>query len=82
MPRATRNTDLRRSGRGDNIRGDIKGKANLQDQRSKGIYSPGIPSSGSEFRTAVASARPASAGQAMGKGTIRAAAHVGKLAPK
>jgi hypothetical protein len=82
MPRATRNTDLRRSGRGDNTTGVVHGKSNLQDQRRKGQYAPAAPSAGSEFNTGISAGRPMSAGATVGQGSTRAAGKVGKLGGK
>lgn len=82
MPRATRNTDLRRSGRGDNTTGVVHGKSNLQDQRSAGKYAPGIPSAGTEFSAGIRAGKPPSAGPASGQGSRRTVGRVAKLGGK
>lgn len=82
MPRATRNTDLRRTGRGDNVIGVVHGKSNLQDQRTKGRYAPAAPSAGSEFKTGISAGRPMSAGPTIGQGSKRIAGKVGKIGGK
>lgn len=82
MPKATANTDRRRTGRGDNIRTSVSAKANLQDQRTKGKYAPKIASASSEFSAGMKSTRPPTAGVASGTSKKRAAPAVRKLGEK
>ncbi|MGW3273899.1 hypothetical protein ACWDFH_20865 [Streptomyces kronopolitis] len=79
MPKATRTTDRRRTGRGDNVTGVTHGKSNLQDQRTKGAYAPKAPSTNSEFSAAVSVARTMGAGVSAGSSKKRAAPAVKKL---
>ncbi|WNI17577.1 hypothetical protein [Actinacidiphila sp. ITFR-21] len=79
MPKATRTTDRRRTGRGDNVTGVTHGKSNLQDQRTKGAYAPKAPSTTSEFAAGVSVGRPMGAGIASGSSKKRAAPAVRKL---
>jgi hypothetical protein len=81
MPRATRATDRRRTGRGDNVTGVTHGKSNLQDQRTKGAYAPGAPSTNSEFTTGitVGKIRTMAQGTTPGASKKRAAPAVRKL---
>ncbi|MFD9815089.1 hypothetical protein [Streptomyces sp. NPDC059080] len=82
MPRATRATDRRRTGRGDNVTGVTHGKSNLQDQRTKGAYGPKPPATTSEFSAGVSVGRTLSAGVAPGSSKKRAAPAVKKLGEK
>ncbi|MFE2539098.1 hypothetical protein [Actinacidiphila glaucinigra] len=79
MPKATRTTDRRRTGRGDNVTGVTHGKANLQDQRTKGAYAPGAPSTNSEFAAGISVGRTMGAGATPGGSKKRAAPAVKKL---
>ncbi|UXX94050.1 hypothetical protein N7U49_21840 [Streptomyces sp. AD2-2] len=82
MPKATRSTDRRRTGRGDNITGVTHGKANLQDQRTKGAYAPKAPSTNSEFTAGVSVGRTMGAGVSAGSSKKRVAPAVRKLGEK
>jgi hypothetical protein len=82
MPRATRNTDLRRSGRGDNTTRIVHGKSNLADQRKSSQYAPPVDNAGSEFSTGLRAGKPMSAGPAVGQGSQRSFGRVGKLGGK
>ncbi|MGW1180099.1 hypothetical protein ACWD7Y_04180 [Streptomyces drozdowiczii] len=82
MPKATRSTDRRRTGRGDNITGVTHGKANLQDQRTKGAYAPKAPSTNSEFSAGISVGRTMGAGVSSGSSKKRAAPAVRKLGDK
>ncbi|MET9360337.1 hypothetical protein ABZX93_05460 [Streptomyces sp. NPDC006632] len=82
MPKATRTTDRRRTGRGDNITGVAHGKSNLQDQRTKGAYAPKAPSTNSEFTAGVSVARTMGAGVTAGSSKKRAAPAVRKIGEK
>ncbi|MFE5853242.1 hypothetical protein ACFQ61_08470 [Streptomyces sp. NPDC056500] len=82
MPKATRTTDRRRSGRGDNVTGIAQGKSNLQDQRTKGAYAPKAPSASTEFTAGVSVARPMGAGVTPGSAKKRAAPAVKKVGEK
>jgi hypothetical protein len=82
MPRATRNTDLRRTGRGDNTTGVVHGKSNLQDQRKAGAYTPPVPSADSEFKSGISAGKPMSAGAPVGQGTRRSVGRIGKIGGK
>lgn len=82
MPKATRTTDRRRTGRGDNVTGVTHGKSNLQDQRTKGAYAPKAPSTNSEFSAGVSVGRTMGAGVSAGSSKKRAAPAVRKLGEK
>lgn len=84
MPRATRPTDRRKHGVGDNTSGVVHSKANLQDQRRAAAYRPAAPGAGpgADFASGVAMAKPPSAGATVGQGTTRAFGKVGKLGGK
>ncbi|MGW3860255.1 hypothetical protein ACWEDZ_02055 [Streptomyces sp. NPDC005047] len=82
MPKATRATDRRRTGRGDNVTGVTHGKSNLQDQRRVGVYAPKPPSTTSEFQAGISVGRPMSAGVTSGSSKKRAAPAVRKLGEK
>ncbi|MFF1693174.1 hypothetical protein ACFVXC_06030 [Streptomyces sp. NPDC058257] len=82
MPKATRTTDRRRTGRGDNVTGVTHGKSNLQDQRTKGAYGPKAPSASSEFSAGVSVGRTMGAGVTSGSSKKRAAPAVRKLGEK
>jgi len=82
MPKATRTTDRRRTGRGDNVTGVTHGKSNLQDQRTKGAYAPKTPSTNSEFSAGVSVGRTMGAGVSAGSSKKRAAPAVRKLGEK
>jgi hypothetical protein len=79
MPKATRTTDRRRTGRGDNVTGVTHGKANLQDQRRAGAYAPKPPDTVSEFRAGVSVGTSMSKGVPAGGSKKRAAPAVRKL---
>ncbi|MFI7083836.1 hypothetical protein ACIBUR_09545 [Streptomyces anulatus] len=82
MPKATRTTDRRRTGRGDNVTGVSQGKSNLQDQRTKGAYGPKAPSANSEFSTGISVGRTMGAGVSSGSSKKRAAPAVKKIGEK
>lgn len=82
MPKATRTTDRRRTGRGDNVTGVTQGKSNLQDQRTVARYSPKPPSATSEFSAGISAGRPQGAGVTSGSAKKRAAPAVKKLGEK
>lgn len=82
MPKASRATDRRRSGRGDNITGVNRLKSNMQDQRTKGKYSPGVESTPSAFAAGAKASKPATAGVKAGSAKKRAAPAVRKLGEK
>ncbi|MFV0135451.1 hypothetical protein ACLGIH_19905 [Streptomyces sp. HMX87] len=79
MPKATRTTDRRRTGRGDNVTGVTHGKANLQDQRTAGRYAPKPPSTTSEFQAGISVGTSMSKGVPSGGAKKRAAPAVRKL---
>lgn len=82
MPKATRATDRRRTGRAKRVTGVVGEQANMQDQRTKGQYSPSGPSASSEFKTGITVGKPMSRGVSMGKGTSRATPMTKKLGGK
>ncbi|MFC9505360.1 hypothetical protein [Streptomyces sp. NPDC057002] len=82
MPKATRTTDRRRTGRGDNVTGVTHGKSNLQDQRSAARYAPKPPSTTSEFQAGITVGRSMGAGVPAGGSKKRAAPAVKKLGEK
>ncbi|WP_274032472.1 hypothetical protein [Streptomyces sp. MMBL 11-1] len=82
MPKATRTTDRRRTGRGDNVTGVTQGKSNLQDQRTKGAYGPKAPSANSEFSAGISVGRTMGAGVSPGSSKKRAAPAVKKIGEK
>lgn len=79
MPKATRTTDRRRTGRGDNITSVTHGKANLQDQRTAGRYAPKPPTTASEFQAGISVGKSMSKGVPAGGSKKRAAPPVRKL---
>lgn len=81
MPKKTRLDDRRGHGRGDNVSGVNRKKANLQDQRKKGAYSPAAPSTKSEFTAGVSSAAMRTQG-AGAKAKTRTAPKANKLGEK
>ncbi|MGW3153671.1 hypothetical protein [Streptomyces sp. NPDC001089] len=79
MPKATRTTDRRRTGRGDNVTGVTHGKSNLQDQRRASAYAPKPPSTTSEFNAGVSVGRTIGSGAPAGGSKKRAAPAVRKI---
>lgn len=79
MPKATRTTDRRRTGRGDNVTGVTHGKANLQDQRTASRYAPKPPTTSSEFKAGVSVGASMSKGVPAGGSKRRAAPAVRKI---
>ncbi|WP_167503132.1 hypothetical protein [Streptomyces malaysiensis] len=82
MPKATRTTDRRRTGRAKRVTGVVGEEANLQDQRKVGAYAPKAPTAKSEFSAGVSVGRTIGSGAGIGSSKNRAAPAVKKLGEK